>query len=814
MKKKHAAKESPAFSPADLTPSALMAYFTAVRRPRRADDILRDLHIPRRWKKNLHELLHAMAAPGRPGSPADGHPPPGHASEEPKEDSAGSSPPCLLRLPGGAYVPLVNLKEITGTLRLHSSGAALVIPDSGKGDIIIAPSDLGEAWQGDRVSVLLFPGRSGSNRAGRIRAILKKSSREMIVRVARTVERNLVLAEPPASGPVSGRSPVSFLTDIAGLPERPDRDSLLLVRLEAHYAPGLWRATALAVPDAGDAVPVQEAIVKAGHGIPTAFPQPVLDEAEALPSAPAEEPGPEAAQRKDLTPVPFVTIDGDKARDFDDAIHVERREGGYRLRVAIADVAHYVRPGSALDQEAARRGNSCYFPLSVEPMLPEALSNGLCSLNPGQPRLVLVAVLLFTAEGAPGPARFYPALIKSSARLTYDQVRMGLLEGDAETAKALGPALPMLRTALELARALAATRNARGSLDFELPEPAYIFGPGNNLLEIIPATNSFANRLIEEFMIAANEAVARYLTDRRYPLLYRVHPEPEADTLDTLFGILSSSELCRTLGKLLPAPSSRRRTRITPARLQSLLSAVRGTPQEYIVSRMALRSMMQASYSPALEPHFGLASECYCHFTSPIRRYADLVVHRALKAALGSADATAIPDKRALAPLADHLRATERAAMTAERELQRRLTTLLLRESVGQEFTGVISGLADFGIFVELPVNMAEGMIRVSSLTDDYYVFNPKRQELRGERNGKAYILGQEIKVRVAEVNTSRLEITLEPGDGSGACGPPAVLRHTAKSRSGRRSGNRGCSGNLRPPDRPKAPRKKHRPRR
>ena len=703
------------------TPETLERLLGEVHKPLKLDDFLRVLDLPRRQKKTLEVSLSELMASGR-----------------------------VFRLGGGGYTLASALKKVSGVLAVQRSGVGFVKLDSpARGEVFIGKHHLGQAWHGDRVEVTLFPDRRGKNREGRVSAVLERALKELVARVVRNLKDGASMCEP-----VDARIAAMFLVDVTSLAAKPSRDSLLRIRPGEQKGPELWEAVALADLGDEDSVSVQEELAKANHAVPRVFPPDALKEAAMLP----KEPGRESHDgRRDLTRVPFVTIDGDTARDFDDAVYVEKRSRGFALFVAIADVAHYVRPGSALDAEAYLRGNSYYFPRSVEPMLPEALSNGLCSLNPGVSRLAMVAEIAFSAKGVPSKEAFYPAVIRSAARLTYDQVRDALLDDKPEAMESVGANLPMLEQALVLARILAETRKQRGSLDFELPEPECRFDDNGRLVAIVPRENHFIHKLIEEFMVAANEAVARYLTDRDIPLLYRAHPAPDPDKLQNLFTVLSST------GLLPEGMASRRKSNVppTPRQLQDLLDSARGTPHEYLVSRVALRSMMQAGYTPELEGHFGLASDCYCHFTSPIRRYADLVVHRSLKAALDTPDKTRLPGRKALQAIADHINATERTAMEAERETGKRMSVIFMADHVGREFSGVISGLTEFGIFVELDQAMAEGMVRLIDLTDDYYIHYPDRHELRGERTGRTFRMGQPVEVTVTDVSLARLEINL-----------------------------------------------------
>ncbi|MDO5484670.1 MAG: VacB/RNase II family 3'-5' exoribonuclease, partial [Desulfovibrionaceae bacterium] len=494
---------------------------------------------------------------------------------------------------------------------------------------------------------------------------------------------------------------------------------------EERLAANLWQARLVGSFGREDDADVQERLVKLNHEVPGEFPPEVLKEAAALPLAPTAE---DLKGREDLRHLPLVTIDGADARDFDDAIHVERQGRGWLLRVAIADVSHYVRPARGkrpcLDAEAQARGNSWYFPRSVEPMLPPALSNGLCSLKPGEDRLAVLAEIPFSPQGLPGQARFALAVMRSAARLTYDTVKACLLDSDSAALARLraetqgAEVLAMLEEAFALYAVLRKQRQERGSLDFDLPDPDYSFDAQGRVTAIAHARRHDAHRLIEEFMIAANEAVARHLAAAGLPFLYRVHPAPEEGRLqDMLESLRATAADCLYS---LPVGAGRRRG-LTAADLQTILGAAKGSAREFLVNRLCLRSLSQARYQPGNEGHFGLASEAYCHFTSPIRRYADLLVHRALKTALGHAVGP-VPAGQKLLRVADQLNRRERAALDCEREMARRLGCLALRGREGERFQGVVSGMMDFGLFVELDQMPVEGMIRVEDLGDDWFV--------------------------------------------------------------------------------------------
>lgn len=710
----------------DLTAAHLARVLKEVHKPLKIDDFLRVFSLPRRAKKTLEALLCDLMASGG-----------------------------VLKLSGGGYALASALKTTTGVLSMQRSGVGFVkSPSPMKGDVFISHNHLGSAWHGDTVEIVIFPdkgsGKRGKNRDGRIVNVLERAAKELVVRVVRNSKGGESLCEP-----TDARIPAMFLVDVSALDAPPSKHALLRARPGEQKGPDLWEATAFSLLGDEEDSAVQEELVKANHGIPRAFSPAALKEAAALPPVPDTH---SLEGRRDLSALGFVTIDGATAKDFDDAVFVEKTAGGYALYVAVADAAHYVRPGSVMDADAFSRGNSYYFPRSVEPMLPEKLSTGLCSLNPGTPRLTMVVELHIADNGKIFDERFYSAIIISSARLTYDETRDALLNGDAAARERLAESLPMLENALALAHILAAARKDRGRLDFELPEPECLFDDKGELIAIAPRDNHFIHKLIEEFMVAANEAVARFLTDRELPVLYRAHPAPDPEKLRNLFHLLS-------LTGLMPQDMRPRRkddAPPSPKQLQTLLDDVKGTPHEYLISRVALRSMMQAAYVQDLEGHFGLASECYCHFTSPIRRYADLVVHRSLKAALNAPDKSRLPGRKALQSVADHINAAERTAMEAEREIFRRMSVIFMRGRVGEEFDGIISGLSDFGIFVELDGVMVEGMVRLMDLNDDYYVYYAERQELRGERTGRAFRLGGRVRVKVSDVSVARLEITLE----------------------------------------------------
>ncbi|MCF8029385.1 MAG: ribonuclease R [Desulfohalobiaceae bacterium] len=651
----------------------------------------------------------------------------------------------LINIGGKAYGLVEKMDLLRGSLEIQRSGVGFVRPqDRRRKDIFIPPHNIGEAWNGDEVLVALIPGgkKEGKNPEGRIVRILQRRLKRIPVRINKELAQGMRFAQP-----VDPKFSQDFLLEDDKSSSGLDPGVVVVAepveRLDKH----LWKGKCREILGPEEETDVQETVVKILNQIPRSFPKKVLAEAEALPSDPVRE---DVEARHDLRDLLFVTIDGASAKDFDDAVYVEKTRQGYTLYVAIADVSHYVEPGTPMDQEARNRSNSFYFPNSVEPMFPQALSTGLCSLNPDADRLVMTVKMHFSREGEVLSRDFFSAVIRSKARLTYSRVKQALLDNDREEQEGMGPVYPMLRSAEGLAGILNANRISRGSLNFDLPEPEIHFNPQQEAVDIQPKARHFGHQIVEEFMIAANEAVAGFLDQKKLPLLYRIHPEPNQDKLEALFKLLRKTSLAEHVPEDTDAQS-----------LQRLLEQVEGTRHEFLVNRLLLRSMMQASYYPQNQGHFGLASPCYSHFTSPIRRYADLVLHRILKRVLQETEHTT-PGRKKLYKLADHLSQQERIGMAAEREILKRLTIIFLQDKLEETFTGVVNSVTDFGFWVELKEVMADGLVRLSSITDDYYIYWAKEHCLIGRHTGRMFSMGQEVKVRLSNVSLSRQEIDLE----------------------------------------------------
>ncbi len=634
---------------------------------------------------------------------------------------------------GKSYALPDMLPKIAGILDVRRSGVGYLIPENRKlKDIFIHPSNFGGAWPGDKVLVITHEHKKGSPE-GRVVEVVERDKRELMVRVQRKTGPNTFFCHPTDS-----RMPFYALVDTEGL-QAPERGDILVVEPLAEEDKGLWRCKASRCLGGERDLATQELLVKTGYSIPEEFPVAVLRQAEMLPAEPTEK---DWAGRADLRSMQLVTIDGETAKDFDDAVSVEPTASGFRLVVAIADVSHYVPEDSALDQEALSRSNSYYFPLSVEPMFPEALSNGLCSLRPNVPRLAMIVDTHFDQNGESGKTSLYAGVIQSAARLTYTQVQAAF-DGSADLQ--ITPLMPMLNNAKALAEILMTKRTSRGCLDFEIPEAQVRMH--DREITVSAGVRLFAHRLIEEFMIAANERVAEYLGARERVFPYRIHPQPDDRKLENLLKVLAHTSLVDRLPK-----------EADQAGLQQLSFAVRGTELEYMGSRLILRTMMQAQYSPDNNGHYGLASSAYCHFTSPIRRYADLLVHRSLRRLLRGENESMDGDQ--LQQICESMNACERKAMEAEREIQKRAAILALEKRVGETMRGVISGVAEFGFWVELLEMPVDGMVRIASLDDDFYSFDPERQELIGQRTGRSFSMGQATEVVLEDLSLERVEIT------------------------------------------------------
>src|SRR5262245_15365201 len=479
-------------------------------------------------------------------------------------------------------------------------------------------------------------------------------------------------------------------------------------------------------------------VVLRHYDIPDAIPDAVLDAASRFPADPRPQ---DWAGREDLRERTVITIDGESARDFDDAVSIERLpDGVFRLGVHIADVSHYVKEGDPLDLEAYLRGTSVYYPERAVPMLPEGLSNGLCSLRPQVPRLTVSVFLEINRDGEILARRFAETVIRSARRMTYNEVRRILEEPRAEDAAEYGPVLPALREMHHLMQILLHARTVRGSIDFDLPEGDVVLNTDGAMVGVFPEERNVAHRLIEEFMIAANEAVALELVRRKVPALFRIHAAPTAARVEEL------RELLATFGLSLRGDAEN----LHPSALQEVLKAVQGRPEEHFVSSVVLRTLQRALYDPECLGHYALASPFYCHFTSPIRRYPDLVVHRRLKALLhGRAEREAERSRlvERLPAMAEHTSQTEKRAEQSERDLLQWKKVRFLADRAGEVFPGRITGVQPFGLFVQLDGYYVDGLVPIRSMGDDYYRYEPEAHRLVGENRGRIFRLADPVEV-------------------------------------------------------------------
>jgi ribonuclease R len=551
-------------------------------------------------------------------------------------------------------------------------------------------------------------------------------------------------------------------------------------------------------------------VVLRAYDIPRQFPDEVLAAASGLPADPGAA---DWQGRQDLRRQVVVTIDGETARDFDDAVSIERRpDHTFRLGVHIADVAHYVAPESALDREAYRRGTSVYYPERVVPMLPEALSNGLCSLRPEVPRLTLSVFLDVDRDGAVVARRFAETVIRSARRLTYGEVRRLLEEPRPGDDARYGPVLNALRDMRELTGALHEARGRRGSLDFDLPEGNVELDTDGTVVGILPYERNVAHRLIEEFMIAANEAVAYELVRRGSPGLFRVHDPPGRERLEEL------AELLRPLGLELTRDPAELDD-LPPAALQQVLKQVEGRPDEAFLSALVLRTMQRAVYSPECRGHYALASRYYTHFTSPIRRYPDLVVHRCLKALLRRGEDPARGDESGesgergeseraalaarLAAIAEQTSAAERRAEQSERDLLQWKKVRFLAGRAGERFRGRVTGVQPFGLFVQLEDFHVDGLVPIRTLADDYYLYEPEAHRLVGERRGRVFQLADPVEVELTGADLRHRGLDLKivgmpeapPRAAGRAAGTGGAGARGARGRGGRAGGTGGSGG-------------------
>ena len=643
----------------------------------------------------------------------------------------------------GQQYCLVNNKDlIVGRIIGHPEGYGFLRPDDGSDDLYLSPREMNPLLHNDRAMLRVAGIDKKGRREGAVVEILERNTHQIVGRLYeedgftyvvpdnKNIAQTLLVEADGVGDAQHGQIVVAEVTEQPTKLHQPI--GRIIDVLGDHLAPGMEIEMAIR-----------------SYELPNVWPAELLEEIKLL-----SEEVPESAKegRVDLRSTPLVTIDGEDARDFDDAVYCKKTPKGWKLLVAIADVSHYVQVDTELDKEAKNRSTSVYFPEQVIPMLPEILSNGLCSLNPHVDRLCMVCELFIDEEGCVSRSRFYDAVMRSHARLTYTEVAKILVDGDETLADTYKAVLPHLRELYALYKVMRISREKRGAMDFDTQETRIMFGTDRKIEKIVPVVRNDAHKLIEEFMITANSAAAKYLNAKKIPKLLRVHEGPSSDKLLNLKTFLGELGL-KFGGGVSP----------TPLDYMHLVDSVKDRPDAHLIQTVLLRSMSQAVYSPDLKGHFGLALEAYAHFTSPIRRYPDLLVHRAIRHCLaGKSPETFVYGMPEMIMLGEHCSANERRADDATRDVVSWLKCEYMMDKIGEEFSGIISAVTSFGFFVELADIYVEGLVHISNLGQDYFHFDPTSHQLKGERTNTNYRLGDTVKIRVVRVDLDEKKMDFE----------------------------------------------------
>lgn len=640
---------------------------------------------------------------------------------------------------------------LTGVFVSNAKGFGFVEIEGRTEDFYIPADMVNGAFHRDRVEVALLPKGAGKRQEAKVVRILEHGMTQVVGTYEKSrsfgfvrpdnsrLPNDIFIPLERSKGAVTGHKVVVEITDYGKEQKSPEGK---IVEILGH------------INDPGVDI---LSIIKS-YELPNAFSEKIMNQTERVAKEVSEA---DMTGRRDLRDVAMVTIDGEDAKDLDDAVSVsyEEETGLYRLGVHIADVTNYVQENSALDREALKRGTSVYLVDRVIPMLPHALSNGICSLNAGVDRLALSCLMHIDKAGEIVDYEIAESVIRVDKRMSYTSVKLILEDKDEAECEAYKEYVPMFELMAELSGLLRAKRTKRGAIDFDFPESKIILDGEGHPLDIKPYERNTANMLIEDFMLAANETVAQHFYWMEAPFVYRVHDKPDSEKIQKLNIFINNlGYYMKSVGRTQRRISD---DEVHPKEIQKLLAKVSGTPEEAMVSRLTLRSMKQARYSTESTGHFGLACQYYCHFTSPIRRYPDLQIHRIIKEQLrGRLTEERMEHYRAvLGEVAKHSSETERRADEAERETDKLKKVEYMESRVGEEFDGVISGITVWGIYVELP-NTVEGLIHVSKLPGDYFIYNESTYEMAGERTGKAYRLGQPVRIRVA--GTERLTKTID----------------------------------------------------
>lgn len=632
---------------------------------------------------------------------------------------------------------------LTGVFTAHPKGFGFVSVDGMEEDVFIPEDQVHGAMHQDTVQITVKPGQSGKRREGAVNRIVKRGTDRIVglyqesrnfgfvIPDNERYTRDIFVPKEDSGGAVNGHKVVVELVSYGTDRKSPEGK---VVEILGH------------ISDPGTDI---LSIVK-GYDLPVEFPEKVMRQAERVPDRISEA---DMQGRTDLRDVQMVTIDGEDAKDLDDAVSLEMNGGQYILGVHIADVANYVQEGSALDREAFERGTSVYLVDRVIPMLPRRLSNGICSLNEGQDRLALSCIMTIDQKGKVLDHVIAETVIRVDRRMTYTSVKKILEEQDAEESARYEELVPMFQRMQELAGLLRARRRARGSIDFDFPETKVILDEKGEPVEIRPYDRNTATKIIEDFMLIANETMAEDYFWQELPFVYRTHENPDPDRMKKL------STFINNFGYSIRF----REDEVHPKELQKLLERLEGTPEETLISRLTLRSMKQAKYTTECTGHFGLAARYYCHFTSPIRRYPDLQIHRIIKDSLrGRMNQEKIEHyRKILDEVAKQSSERERRADEAERETIRLKKAEYMSRHLWEEYEGVISGVTGWGLYVELP-NTVEGLVHVASLQGDYFEYNENAYEMVGQRTGKTYRLGQTVRVQVVKADRTTRTVDFE----------------------------------------------------
>lgn len=638
----------------------------------------------------------------------------------------------------GSLLVAKKLSLLSGRIEGHRDGHGFLVPDEGGESVFIPPAQMRQVLHGDRAAVKITGRDQRGRPAGEIVDVLEHANRRVVGRLH--AEHGVMFLVPE-----DRRIAQDILVppSAAGKAKAGQIVTVELVAQPSKHAQPIGRVAEVLGNSEDPGMEIEIALRK--FDLPHEFSKQALAQTKGLPEEVREE---DLAARRDLRGRPLVTIDGETAKDFDDAVHAVREGKGYRLWVAIADVSNYVRHGDALDTDARARGTSVYFPRRVLPMLPEKLSNGLCSLNPDVERLAMVCEMVITPKGAVARYEFYPAVIRSQGRLTYTEVWEMLSTGTARPGRE--DLLPHLKVLHDVFRVLLQARAQRGAIDFESIETRMDFDVFGKIVRIVPEQRNEAHRLIEECMLAANVCAGNFLVERGQPVLFRVHDVPAAEKVTLLRSFLAE------LGLNLGGGGKPR-----PKDYAQLLVKIHERPDFTLLQTILLRSLKQAVYSPDNAGHFGLAFEAYVHFTSPIRRYPDLLVHRAIKACIAGMRYDGIDWE----DLGRHCSETERRADEASRDVENWLKCFYMQDHVGEVFEGRVTGVTGFGVFVTLEEYFVDGLVHISELGRDYFQFDAARHMLLGERSGKRFRLADRMRVKLVRVDLDTRKMDLVPAD-------------------------------------------------